>query len=384
MKQDEKIHSFLVENRLDAILICGIDNLIYTHKISLPFAENYLDKSIIGLLTLEGDSTIICPYDWKEAIIDQGYIGDIKVYNLNKKNSLQNIFNILGEVIKNKNLHNPRIGFDESRSSKEFVEVMKKSLHEVNWINCDDELRKLRIKKTPEEIKNIETAAYQSELGIITALMHLEGTVDVPGYYVNEFTERVRVHIFEFGGSGVGHVATQVGSNSQMYYTPQRGTFKNGDIVRIDVTNHNQGYWSSAGRMAVIGFPNEIQSQCYENNLTLKGIATKMLKKGIRCDEIFRKVKDSAYENGIKFWEEVGIGHGIGVSHWEPPFLNAYDETELEAGMVIVLDVYTYGPIGELIHSKDIYEITDDEPRLLSWYKTWDKLYSVYGFRTTH
>ena len=93
---------------------------------------------------------------------------------------------------------------------------------------------------------------------------------------------------------------------------------------------------------------------------------------------------DYANDKGIECWDKTCFGHGVGVSDWEPPFLNPYDDTELDEGMVIALDIYTYGPNRELIHSKDIYEITEDEPRLLSWYKTWDKLYSVYGFRTTH
>jgi Xaa-Pro aminopeptidase len=109
-----------------------------------------------------------------------------------------------------------------------------------------------------------------------------------------------------------------------------------------------------------------------------------MLKKGNRCNDIYNEVKTYADKNGIKFWEEVGIGHGVGVSHREPPFLNPRDETVIKPGVVIALDIYNYGPEGELIHSKDIYEITEDEPRLLSWFKTWDKLYAVYGFRTTH
>ena len=52
--------------------------------------------------------------------------------------------------------------------------------------------------------------------------------------------------------------------------------------------------------------------------------------------------------------------------------------------MVIALDIYTYGPRKELIHDKDIYVITEDGHRKLSWYMTWDKMYEVYGMRTTH
>jgi hypothetical protein len=52
--------------------------------------------------------------------------------------------------------------------------------------------------------------------------------------------------------------------------------------------------------------------------------------------------------------------------------------------MVIALDIYTYGPRQELVHSKDVYAITEEGNRKLSWYKTWDKLYNVYGIRATH
>jgi len=212
--------------------------------------------------------------------------------------------------------------------------------------------------------------------------MHLEGAAS--GYTVNEFTERMRVHVFEFGGSGAGHVATQVGTNAQMFYGPQKGKFREGDLARMDITNHLKGYWSNAGRMAVIGRPTPEQSASFEKNLKLKSVAVEMLKPGTKCNEVFAEVKKEADDNGILFFEEAGIGHGVGVSHREPPFLNPSDETVLRPGMVIALDIYTYGPRQELIHSKDIYEITEGGSNLLSWYKTWDRLYAVTGFRSTH
>ena len=52
--------------------------------------------------------------------------------------------------------------------------------------------------------------------------------------------------------------------------------------------------------------------------------------------------------------------------------------------MVVALDIYTRGPAEELIHDKDVYAITADGHRLLSWYRNWDRLYAVTGFRATH
>ena len=48
-------------------------------------------------------------------------------------------------------------------------------------------------------------------------------------------------------------------------------------------------------------------------------------------------------------------------------------------GMVVTLDIFTFGPRQELIHSKDTYEILEDRSRLLSWYRNWDQLYVVEG-----
>lgn len=244
--------------------------------------------------------------------------------------------------------------------------------------------KELRSIKTRKEVELLETAARQSDKGIIAALNHLEGTVDVPGYTISEFAERVRVHVFEYGGSGVANLAVMQGVDAQMFYAPQKGKVRSGELLRIDITNHYFGYWSNAGRMAVIGKLTRKPAASYDDNLVLKAAAEEKLKPGTRCSEIFSEVKKTAEKEGLKFWEEAGIGHGVGVSHREAPYLNPFDDTSLKPGMVLALDVWSYGPRQELIHCKDTYEITEDGCNLLSWYRNWSDLYSVVGFRTTH
>jgi Xaa-Pro dipeptidase len=383
-KINEKLQRSISNEKLDAIMLVGVDNFTYASQIVLPFAYNNPEKTAVVIKINNGNGSIICPFEWGEAIRDQGWKGDIFSYNENVDVFPRSLIKVLRKVIKQLELNKSKIGIDEARVSKVFRDVLVENLPNVKWVPFNNSIRELRIIKTPQEVKLIESAAYQSELGIITALMHLEGTVDIPGYTINEFTERLRVHVFEFGGSGVGHVATQMGVNSQMFYSPQRGVFRDGELVRMDMSNHLRGYWSNAGRMAVIGNTNSEQVIAYENNLKLKAIAIGMLRDGVRCDEVFIAVKNKADEAGIRFFEDAGIGHGVGVSHREPPFLNPFDKTVLRAGMVLAVDVYTYGPRQELMHSKDIYEITGNGVKLLSWYKTWDSLYAVKGFRSTH
>jgi Xaa-Pro aminopeptidase len=379
-----KINSKIYSKDLDANIIFGVDNFTYVSRIILPFAVNFPDKKIAIINTKNGKNTIVCPFDWMVAISDQGWKDDLVYYDENEGTPPKAFAKKLLKLIKEMELTNSKIGIDDSRISIELMGILEKSLPKVTWVPTDNILKEARLIKTQHEIDLIESAANQSELGIITALMHLEGTVDVPGYTVEEFTERVRVHVFEFGGTGAGHVATQFGADAQMFYSPQRGNVQYGQLARIDITNHLSGYWSNAGRMAVIGNPTQEQEASYQENRKLKSAAIEMLREGVSCADVYRTVKRVANEEGISFVESAGVGHGVGVSHYEPPFINESNQTLLQNNMVVALDIYTLGPIGELIHSKDIYKISGGQPQLLSWYKSWDNLYAVTGTRSTH
>jgi Xaa-Pro aminopeptidase len=230
----------------------------------------------------------------------------------------------------------------------------------------------------------LERAAIQADRGLIGALNHLEGTVGGPEYTLAEFAERVRVHIIEFGCSGIGHLATMQGADTRQYYAPASGMFLPGNLVRVDFSSHYLGYWCTAGRMIVIGEPTEAQVQTYRDNHILKDAAVEFLRPGKQCNQVFDSVKRVAENKGIEFWEDAGLGHGVGVSEREAPYLIGADTTVLEPGMVIALDIYTFGPEQELIHSKDTYEITENGPRLISRFRNWERLYAVTGFRGTH
>ena len=171
---------------------------------------------------------------------------------------------------------------------------------------------------------------------------------------------------------------------ASLYYLPPKGKVTSQGLIRVNYTNSQNGYWFNAARMLVIGEPTTSQVKGKQDNQSLKNLAVSMLKPGNSCSSIFNAVKQTADKNNIKFLSENGAGHGLGASEIEAPFLTADDETVLAKGMVICLDIATFTPSGEMIQSKDAYEITDDGNRLLSWYKNWDELYIIRGFRSTH
>jgi Xaa-Pro aminopeptidase len=95
------------------------------------------------------------------------------------------------------------------------------------------------------------------------------------------------------------------------------------------------------------------------------------IKHGSRCCEVYEAVKNAAEERSIELVEGLGVGHGIGSSVREAPYLNGADETTLRSGMVLVLNPVIRGPDDVLMLGKDTVVVEKNGARIIGWYKDW-------------
>jgi len=138
---------------------------------------------------------------------------------------------------------------------------------------------------------------------------------------------------------------------------------------------HLAGYWSDACRMMVMGPQNDAQAAAYGQLVALREAVVARLRPGVRCSQVFDEVAAGAKQAGIDFIAELGLGHGIGASLCEPPYLNASDDTALAPGMALVLDPAVYGPDRQIMRSKDTVIITETGCRIIGWYRDWREPY---------
>ena len=366
----------------DAILATGAGNFTYLTQTSLPFAPSFPDQRALAVQPLSGRPAIISPSVWADAVRVQDWGGHLFEYTAGKPYLA--LLSAAGEAITELGLAQARIGFDERHTPVAIVKALRERLPQVQWQPCDGLLRDLRMVKTGAEQALLQEVVRQSDRAIVSALNHLEGTVDAVSYSLAEVAERMRVHVGEFGGSATGHLGIAQGADAGHYYVPARGQVGPGNLMRLDLTNEYRGYWSSAGRTVSVGQPTTSQERAYAESLVLKAAAIKMLRPGRTCQEVFGAVEEKAASAHIAFLAEAGAGYGIGASEREAPYLASYDGTLLEAGMVLALDIITYGPLQELVRSVDAFVIEEDGPRLLSWYRNWDRLYAVVGTTARH
>ncbi|MDY7027739.1 MAG: M24 family metallopeptidase [Spirochaetota bacterium] len=369
---------------VSVVLLSDPDSVSYAAGIELPFAGHFPGKPLACLLAPDRDDLLICPYEWSRAAVDQAWEGRIETYPDSHADPFGFLANAVGGYFRENGLEAQETGFEEHYLSAALLGLLKKSCPDLRWTPVDGELGRLRMIKSDREVELLQTAAEQLEFGLIGALQHLEGSLEENGYTLPEFCERIRVHVYETGGTAGGLAAAAAGDGTAVWYHVPRGKFIPGELVRVEASSRYLAYWACTSRMMSIGETTELQKRAYAENLLLKRRAIELLNPGVKASTVFEAVAEIAASKGIDFRGEFGIGRGIGASESEAPSLDPSDDTPLAEGMCINLAVYTEGPRKELICVKDTYVITSNGPRCISSYHNWDRVYAVTGFRSAH
>jgi Xaa-Pro aminopeptidase len=203
--------------------------------------------------------------------------------------------------------------------------------------------------------------------------------------------EEVRIHCLERGIDVAGYESfSQVasGPHAAKFWplAPKYGTGWDrmpgaGEFVRVEMRAVLEGYWCDGARMLTLGPPDNDQRGVYEGLVSLRKTALQHMAPGRKSSEVFEVVTEEARAQGVELVDGMGVGHGVGVSPFESPFLTKEDNTELAAGMVVVLDPVIYGPNREIVRSKDTVILTKSGCKVVGWYKNWDEPYvTAYTF----
>jgi Xaa-Pro aminopeptidase len=112
-----------------------------------------------------------------------------------------------------------------------------------------------------------------------------------------------------------------------------------GDVVRIDVIGTCANYYSDVARTAVVGDPDTEQRHIYGVLQEIHERIVDTLRPGTLCSDLF-----GVYEQGMQraaLPPYHFVGHGLGITLHEEPFLNAVAPTRLEEGMVLCVEPLT-------------------------------------------
>lgn len=377
----DKVRKGFERSEFDGVVIVGHDNLQYILRASLPFLHGNPDLLLTVLWPKGRQPLAICPVEWAETVGSLSWVENVEAYS-EPNSSVRAAVGIIAKQIHQVLKPGARVGVDIGRASNEFFEELEAHLPEMQLLACDDWLNDLRMTKTDQERDLLIEVALRTDHAILGAVHHL--AIRNP-HSEKRLAEEIRVHCLErslnpAGGHGVSLIAS--GDHARKFWpmAPKYGLGsdkmpENGELVRMEMRASLDGYWSDAARMLSMGEPTPEQWAAYQALVSLREAAVRQLRPGVKCSEVFVAVKREAKRLGVELIDELGIGHGIGVGAYERPYLSESDDTQLSAGMMLVLDPILYGPEAEILRSKDTVLITETGCEIVGWYKDWREPY---------
>jgi Xaa-Pro aminopeptidase len=143
---------------------------------------------------------------------------------------------------------------------------------------------------------------------------------------------------------------------------------RRGDLVMLDLGCMFEGYYSEFARSVVVAdAPTQEQGSMYKVVHAALDQIVSAMRPGVevsRLDEIARRVID---DGGFGPWTyQYFVGHGIGMSSWELPIVDAQTSTALEPGMVINLEPGIHKPGVGGVRLEDTVLITEDGSEVLT------------------
>ncbi len=269
------------------------------------------------------------------------------------------VYEAFGKALAEMGFTKARVGIEYHRLPAAAYERLKKELPRVEFVDGTDVLLGVREIKTPEEIARLKKAGDAIEKGIAAAYAQAK-----PGMTELDLDRIIRRTVLEEGCT-TNYV--QVGAGSRGAYGavyPSDTEIQKGDVIRVDASACYKYYVSDICRMAVVGKPTEHMRNVYAAVYEAEMVAINMVKPGLKIPRMFDAAVKVPPTRGFPDFRRHHIGHGLGLSSHERPFLAPWNDHALEENMVLCVETpyYLYGvggfaPEDQLIVTKDGFEL---------------------------
>ena len=238
-------------------------------------------------------------------------------------------------------------------------------------------IESMMVRKSPAEVELIRESARWCE-----AAHRLLQQYSVPGATEAEASLRAGHEATLAMLAAIGHTGQQSSSDGvSAGYRGQIGLrsswahavahnieFQVSDMLVTETSAPIWGYHAELERGMVIGPPSAEVRRMFDHTVAAQQVAFDAFRPGVTCADIDGAVLAYFEANGLLGNWRQHVGHGIGLSNHEAPFLDIGDQTPIEPGMVFTIEPGVYAnDIGGFRHS-DTVVVTPDGIEILTDY----------------
>lgn len=370
MADQVKLNRFkraLSEADFDAVVAVTPENSWYLSEAVIDTQRSILERLalVVWAKGAEEPIFIVCTNEEVQARQDS-WIKDIRGYVEYRQSPMQ----FLADALKELGVSEGKVGIEKRFLQAHYYEELMKLAPRANLVEVGGFFDKVRMIKTPEEIKRMEAAALATDRAIRKAFEAAR-----PGMTERQVGVMLASELVLNGAEAQSFQVLGAGDNTRItHHRAGDYVLKSGDLMRTDFGGvFPGGYLSDLGRTVVVGKPSQKQLDTYRFIYDELDRMISELKPGVTFKELFFAHKSR--------WEAHGwamprphIGHNIGIGIHEHPLIRPGDDSPLQPGMVICVEPAQTLPDLGRYHMEDTVLVTEGEPKVLSRSADWSEL----------
>lgn len=358
---------------LDAVLVWREENVRYLSSLRVQLLMYRGPTQSAVLLTSSGDLALFVSGGEIERVKKtMPWINEFHPISMLEEESQVKQFSsdVLHGVLKEHGLLGGKIGIDAMTFN--LMDAYQRDLGGIAIRDGNRPLFDARVTKTSEEIKVIEEATALADTVTEKGLASIR-----PG--IREYGVVAEVlHELHTQGGEFAHVAVPFVASGERMSPPTRFAtdkiIRSGDLVFIDIGASWNGYFGDVGRTNVCGTPSKKQKEVYTAVYDSQIEGIKNMRAGATNEDVALAYRNKAAEHGLeKNFIYLFIGHGLGISPNEPPYIGepipGARKVTLKPGMVFAMEPLIWVPDvqgGGGVRIEDMILITESGPRILS------------------
>lgn len=262
-------------------------------------------------------------------------------------------------LLKNK-LTAATIGIEYNSIPYRIIKTLEEKFPGIQWIDVGEAMAKLRMIKDDDEIDAIRRAAALADIGQEAVLKFAR-----PGMTELEVFALIHRDMEASAGCRVplmSDLSTGIGTNGGGGM-PTNRIISKGDPLLSDFQPCLQGYWGDSCSTVIIGDePTADQKKTFSLVKETLYIGIEAIRPGIPAKEVDRLMR-----NHLGNYPHHS-GHSVGTAYHEEPRITPYNDTILEAGMIIALEPAIYQP-NYGMRLEHLMLVTDKGSELLTKFK---------------
>jgi len=347
-----RVQSLLADSSMDALFLTMRDQVEYLSGFRVV-SLRLLGKSFWLVVFAESEPVLIVDSIHEVNASRTSCLEDVRIWGPGGRTAIDHLV----EVFREHGLEDAVVGMELGTGLRvnmcqlDFEEVRLR-LPRVRFVDCADLLGRLKMVKSPDEVARIREACRITS----DSLQRVLPDIGV-GVTEGEILSRIVCDMLAQGAESIynatnlAHIALQVDRTDQVNPSPIARRSEKGDWVRFDGGAVYRGYCSDISRNTVIGGPPPAPlMRAYEACIQVLDVASGVIRAGVTSSEVCVAAEEEVRRLGFesrrrRTMDRISvakghmIGHSMGLSHHELPFICPADETVWEAGMVVALEI---------------------------------------------